>query len=84
MLGMLDLSLLFYLVIFYLIAHFVIASLLAAIGAAVNEMREAQSLMGPVMTVLMIPWVLWMPISRNPDSIFAVVTSFAAAGQLRS
>ena len=75
-LGMLEPWLLFYLFIFYLIAHFVIASLLAAIGAAVNEMREAQSLMGPVMLVLMIPWILWMPISRNPDSTFAVVTSF--------
>jgi len=61
MLGLLDLSLLIYLFVFYLIAHFVIASLLAAIGAAVNDMREAQSLMGPVMMVLVIPWVLWMP-----------------------
>jgi len=26
--------------------------------------------------VLIIPWVLWMPISRAPDSTFAVVTSF--------
>lgn len=75
-LGMVDLTLLIYLFIFYLIAYFVIASLLAAIGAAVNEMREAQSLMGPVMIVLMIPWILWMPISRNPNSTFAVVTSF--------
>jgi ABC-2 type transport system permease protein len=75
-LGMVDLSLLLYLFIFYLIAYFVIASLLAAIGAAVNEMREAQSLMGPVMMILMIPWILWMPISRNPNSTFAVVTSF--------
>jgi len=74
--GMLDPALILYLMIFYLIAHFVIASLLAAIGAAVNEMREAQSLMGPVMMVLMIPWLLWMPISRNPDSTFAVITSF--------
>jgi len=32
--------------------------------------------MGPVMAVLVIPWVLWMPISRNPDSVFATVTSF--------
>jgi ABC-2 type transport system permease protein len=76
MLGMLDPTLLVYLLIFYLIAHFVIASLLAAIGAAVNEIREAQGLMGPVMMVLMIPWILWMPISRAPDSTFAVVTSF--------
>jgi len=75
-LGIVDLSLLIYLFIFYLIAYFVIASLLAAIGAAVNEMREAQSLMGPVMIILMIPWILWMPISRNPNSTFAIVTSF--------
>jgi len=32
--------------------------------------------MGPVMIVLMIPWLLWMPISRAPNSTFAVVTSF--------
>jgi ABC-2 type transport system permease protein len=75
-LGMVDLSLLVYLFIFYLIAQFVIASLLAAIGAAVNEMSEAQNLMGPVIMVLMVPWILWMPISRAPDSTFAVVTSF--------
>lgn len=76
LLGVLEPMLLVYLFIFYLIAYFVIASLLAAVGAAVNEMREAQSLMGPIMMVLMIPWILWMPISRDPDSLFAVVTSF--------
>jgi ABC-2 type transport system permease protein len=76
MLGMLDVSLLFYLVVFYMIAYFVVASLLGAVGAAVNEMREAQSLMGPVMLILIIPWMLWMPISRSPDSTFAVITSF--------
>jgi ABC-2 type transport system permease protein len=55
LMDLIELSMLFYLFIFYLIAHFVIASLLASIGAAVNEMREAQNLMGPVMMVLMIP-----------------------------
>lgn len=74
--GMLDLALLVYLMIFYLIAFFVIASLMAAIGAAVNEMREAQTFMTPVMLILVIPWVLWMPISRDPNSTFAVATSF--------
>lgn len=74
--GMLDLSLLVYLVIFYVIAFFVVASLMAAIGAAVNEMREAQTFMTPVMLTLVIPWVLWMPISRDPNSTFAVVMSF--------
>ncbi len=75
LLGLIDPWLLLYLVIFYLIAYFVIASMMAAIGAAVNEMREAQTLMTPVMLVIMIPWILWMPISRDPNSIFATVTS---------
>jgi ABC-type Na+ efflux pump permease subunit len=65
-----------YLVIFYLIAHFVVSSFMAAIGAAVNEMREAQSLMMPVMAIVLIPWILCMPIARNPNSALAVVTSF--------
>ncbi len=76
MLGVFDLWLLFYLLIFYFIAYFTVAAMFGAIGAAVNEIREAQGLQGPVMMILMIPWLLWMPIARNPDSVFAVVTSF--------
>ena len=60
----------------YLIAYCVIASLMAAVGAAVNELREAQTLMTPLALVMMVPWLLWLPISRNPDSMLAVVTSF--------
>ena len=75
-LGLIKLSLIFYLLIFYLIAYFTIGSMMAAIGAAVNEMSEAQTLMTPVMLVVMIPWILWMPISRDPNSVFATVLSF--------
>ena len=31
---------------------------MVAVGAAVNEMREAQSLMMPIMLLLMAPWIL--------------------------
>ena len=74
--GLLDPSLLFYLILFYLIAYFVIGSAMAAIGAAVNEPREAQSFMMPIMIIMMIPWILWMPISRDPNTLFATLTSF--------
>ncbi len=76
MLGVLKLTMLIYMVFFYLIAFFIIGSFMAAIGAAVNEMREAQTFMTPVMLVLMLPWFLWMPISRNPDSLLSMVLSF--------
>ena len=77
LLGFVDLSLIFYLVIFYLIAYFTLGSWMAAIGSAVNEITEAQSLMMPVMMTMMIPWLLWLPITRDPNGVFAIVTSFA-------
>jgi len=75
MAGLVNPMLVVYLLIFYFIAYFVLGSFMAAIGAAVNDMREAQSLMMPVMLVVMVPWVLAMPISRHPNSLFATVAS---------
>jgi ABC-2 type transport system permease protein len=74
--GLLDLSLIFYLFVFFLIAFFTVGSLMMAVGSAVNDMREAQSLMMPMMLLLMLPWFLWLPISRSPDSTLAIVASF--------
>lgn len=74
--GLLDPALLVFLLIFYVLAYFTFASLMAAVGSAVNEMREAQSLMMPIMMVLMVPWILWLPLSREPNSLLAIVLSF--------
>jgi ABC-type Na+ efflux pump permease subunit len=76
MIGVLDPTLILFLVVFYLLAYLTVGSIMAAIGAAVNEMREAQSLMTPIMLLVMIPWILWLPISRDPNSMFATVLSF--------
>ena len=76
MMGLLDPMLIVFLVVFYLLAYLTMGSIMAAIGAAVNEMREAQTLMTPIMLVIMLPWFLWMPISRDPNSMFATVLSF--------
>ncbi len=67
---------LIYLVVFFFIAYFLVAAMFAAIGSAVTELREAQTLMTPVMLVLMIPWLLWMPIQRAPNSLFSTILSF--------
>ncbi len=66
----------FYMLVFFLIAFFLIAAMMAAIGSCVADIREAQTLMTPVMIVLIIPMMLWMPIQRNPNSLFAQVCSF--------
>lgn len=62
--------------VYFMIAYVTVACLMASIGAAVNDITEAQSLMTPVMIILVIPMMLWMPIIRNPNSMFAQVCSF--------
>ena len=76
MLGFLDPSMLIYLFIFFLITYVIMGSIMAAIGSAVNELREAQSLMTPVTLLMMIPWLFWLPITRDPNSVFATAISF--------
>ena len=75
-LGMLDPWLIVYLLVFFLLAYASIGAFMAAIGSAVNEMRDAQGLMMPVTMMMMIPWLLWLPISRDPNSMLAIVLSF--------
>ncbi len=67
---------LIYLFVFFVLAYFMIASLMAAVGAAVNDIREAQSLQTPIILLVMLPYILWMPISRDPNSMLATVLSF--------
>lgn len=65
-----------YLAIYFLMAFFLIGSFMAAIGSAVNELREAQSFMSVIMIVFMIPMFLFMPIIDGPNSTFSTVASF--------
>lgn len=65
-----------YLGLYFIMAYFMIASIMAGIGSAVTELRDAQSLITPAMLVLMIPLVLWLPISENPNGMLATITSF--------
>jgi len=74
--GLLNFALIPYLLVFFVLAFFTIGSLMMAVGSAVNDMREAQSLMLPMTLLLIVPWILWMPISRDPDSTLSVVVSF--------
>lgn len=76
MMAQIDLMNLVWLLVFFVIAFGMIASLFAAVGSAVNDIREAQTLQTPVMILLVIPMMLWMPIMRNPNSVFAQVVSF--------
>lgn len=76
MMHLIDPINLVYLLVFFFMAFIMIASMMAAIGSAVSDIREAQSLLTPAMMILIIPMVVWMPLQRNPNSVFAQVISF--------
>lgn len=76
MLGLINPWLLPYLIIFFVITYLSYGALMVSIGAVVNDMREAQSLMMPLMLVLTFPFWVWFPMSQNPNSPFSVAMSF--------
>ncbi len=65
-----------YLICYFVIAAVSMAAMMAAIGAAVNEMREAQTLMTPVIMITILPWMMWFFIQRAPNSSLATSLSF--------
>jgi ABC-2 type transport system permease protein len=65
-----------YLGVFFIMAYFMVAAMMSAVGSAVSDLREAQSLVGPVMMVLVVPLMLWMPIVQNPNGMLATVAGF--------
>ena len=77
-LSMLDVALgkIVWFVIWFPIAYFMVAAIMVGIGSAVSDLRDAQSLVGPAMLALMVPMILWMPISENPNGPLAVAFSF--------
>ena len=76
LLGMLDPLLIVYLLVFYFLAYLVYGALMLAIGAAVNRLADAQALMGPLMVLLVAPYVLVPMIGRAPNSTLSVAISF--------
>ena len=58
--------------IVYLVAAILMfGAMFTAVGAACNDLKEAQSLMLPVWLVVMIPMFVWMPVLREPLSSMA-------------
>jgi len=62
--------------IFFVIAYFMIATTMAAVGSAVSELSDAQSLMGPIMLIMILPFALWPIISEHPNGMVAMISSF--------
>lgn len=76
MLNAVNPMLVVYLIVFFLITYLVYGALMMSIGAAVNQLSDAQSLMGPIMILLLAPYILAPIIGRAPNSTFSVTVSF--------
>ena len=73
-----DLIPIFHLVLFaiyFVMAYFMIATIMAAVGSAVTELRDAQSLMGPIMLLMIVPLAIWPILAEHPNGAIATVTS---------
>jgi len=76
MLSQVDPQLVVFLFAFYLVTYLMFGSLMLSVGAAVNQIADAQSLMGPIMLLLLTPYILAPIIGQAPNSTFSVVVSF--------
>jgi ABC-2 type transport system permease protein len=65
-----------WLIVLFISAYLFIASMFAAIGSAVSDIQEANSLMTPAMLVIMIPMFAAFPIIQNPSGMLGKVLSF--------
>ncbi|MFI4916275.1 MAG: ABC transporter permease [Phycisphaerales bacterium JB060] len=65
-----------WMLLFFLTGYGMIASLMAAAGAAVNDLREAQAFMTPIMMFMMIPYFMMIVVPRAPNSTLSVTLSF--------
>ena len=77
--ALVDLIPLFHLLLFalyFVMAYFMIATIMAAVGSAVTELRDAQSLMGPIMLIMIVPLAIWPLLAEHPNGAIATATSF--------
>ena len=65
-------SLMIALGVFLFLAILLYGSLYMAVGAACSELKDAQSLMMPVMLLSMFPTFVWMAVVKSPSSPLAV------------
>jgi ABC-2 type transport system permease protein len=71
-----PLALLPWFLVYQVLAVLLFSSLFMAVGACVNDRKEAQSMMIPVMLVMVFPMFVWLSVVQRPTSSFAMWTSF--------
>jgi ABC-type Na+ efflux pump permease subunit len=63
-------------VVFTILSALLFGAMFAAVGAAVTDIKEAQTLMTPVMLLLVIPLSMFLPIVQNPNGTLALTLGY--------
>jgi ABC-2 type transport system permease protein len=58
-------------IVYQILAVMLFGSIFMAVGAAVNQLKEAQSLLLPVWVVIVLPIFFWFQVVRDPTGSFA-------------
>ena len=61
--------------LFLLIAELLFGAIFIAIGAACTDLKDSQSMMTPVILLMMVPVFLWGAVLKAPDSTLSLVLS---------
>jgi ABC-2 type transport system permease protein len=73
--GLLTPQLVFFFLIFMSLAVLFYGSIFIAVGAACSDLKDAQSLITPVMLVAVVPMFAWQAVLRSPMSPFSIAIS---------
>jgi ABC-2 type transport system permease protein len=71
-----PLTLIPWFLVYQILAVLLFSSLFMAVGAAVNQLKEAQSLLLPIWVLLACPMFVWFQIVREPNGAVATWMSF--------
>jgi len=74
-LNFLTLELGIYFVIFFIIGYFMYAILFSIVGASVNTDQEAQQYAAPITYLLIIPFMIGIMVTQNPNTPLVVASS---------
>ncbi|MGH8362907.1 MAG: ABC transporter permease [Gammaproteobacteria bacterium] len=62
--------------VYFVLGFLLYAAVTGAIGAAVNNIREAQPYMTPVMLFMILPLILMFPVAQDPTAVWARALSY--------
>ena len=62
--------------VYFVLGYLLYASLLVGVGSVCTSIKDAQGLMMPIMIPMMIPIFAMVPVSQDPNGLFARVMSF--------